>query len=84
MTRRGRFSHRLTQVKRTTSYDSSGGTDVALVLSLDGRTAVTSGDDEALLAHGDSVIIDQSTTAEFQINPGTALCYLIALRAVQG
>jgi environmental stress-induced protein Ves len=82
MTRRGRFSHRLTQVKRATSYDCSGGADVALVLSLDGRTAVTSGDDEALLAHGDSVIIDQARIAGFQIDPGTALCYLITLRAV--
>lgn len=82
MTRRGRFSHRLTQVKRATSYDCSGGPDLVLVLSLDGRTSVTSGDDEALLAHGDAVIIDQARLAGFQITPGTALCYLIALRAV--
>ena len=81
MTRRGRFTHRLIQVKRTTSYDCTGGADVVLVLSLDGRTAVTSGDDEALLAHGDSVIVDQASMAEFQIDPGTALCYLVALRA---
>jgi environmental stress-induced protein Ves len=81
MTRRGRFSHRLIHVKHTTSYDCSGAADVALVLSLDGRTAVSSGDDEALLAHGDSVIIDQAHITGFEINPGTALCYLITLQA---
>ena len=55
MTRRGRFSHRLLRIAQPTSCDF-GDDDIAVVLSLDGATTVTSAQDSATLDHGDAAL----------------------------
>jgi environmental stress-induced protein Ves len=78
MTRRGRFSHRLVRIAAATSCDF-GGDDIAIVLSLDGKTTVTSGQGSEMLNHGDAVLLNRTTTTRFRILPPTGTCYLIWL-----
>jgi uncharacterized protein len=82
MTRRRRFGHRMLRIANATSYDFGDGDDVAVVLSLDGTTRVTSERDGATLGHGDAAVVCQATTAEFRISPLASDCYLILLRDV--
>jgi environmental stress-induced protein Ves len=78
MTRRGRFSHRLLRIAKSTSCDF-GDDDIAMVLSLDGTTAINFGQDGATLDHGDAAVISRATTG-FRILPATNHCYLVWLR----
>ena len=82
MTRRGRFRHHLLRVSTSMSCDF-GDNDIAVVLSLDGATGVIAGENSAALEHGDAVLIDRATTADFRIVPATDNCYLIWLKAQQ-
>ena len=77
MTRRGRFSHRLSRIETATSCDF-GEDDIAVVISLDGKTTVISGQDNATLDHGDAALFSR-TTIGFRILPTTGKCYLIWL-----
>jgi environmental stress-induced protein Ves len=79
MTRRGGFRHRLLRIDTSTSCDI-GDDDIAVVLSLDGTTAVTSGRSSATLDHGDAVLLSRTTTNGFGVLPETNRCYLIWLR----
>ncbi|WP_213769766.1 HutD family protein [Bradyrhizobium sp. dw_78] len=80
MTRRRRFSHRLLPVREPFSgnFDNS---DIAIVVSLDGRTNLTSGQDFATLDRGDAAILLRSSNAPFRIAPtAPGECYLVLLR----
>ncbi len=79
MTRRGRFSHRLKRIAKPTSCDF-GDDDIAVVLSLEGTTTITSGRDSATLNHGDATVVSRTTTTGFRILPTTNNCYLIWLQ----
>jgi environmental stress-induced protein Ves len=79
MTRRGRFSHRLLRIAKATSCDF-GDDDIAMVLSHDGTTRLTSAQDSATLDHGDVALVSRTRTSGFQIMPETNGCYLIWLR----
>ncbi len=78
MTRRGRFSHRVSHVKQPVAcgFDRD---DVAIVLSLDGSTNVSSQRDQVVLGPADAVLMQASETASFQIDPAGD-CYLIWIR----
>jgi uncharacterized protein len=79
MTRRGRFRHRLLRLAQSTSCDF-GDDDIAIVLSLDGTTEVTSERDSATLDRDDAVVLSRATMAGFRISPATNHCYLVWLR----
>jgi environmental stress-induced protein Ves len=78
MTRRGRFSHRLLRIAKTTSFEF-GNEDIAIVLSLDGPTTVTFGRDNTTLDHGDAALVRRTEMSGFQILPATNHCYLVRL-----
>jgi uncharacterized protein len=80
MTRRGRISHRLRRVRETTSCDFDGH-DIAVVLSLNGDTALTTERYAATLGHADAAILVRAREASFRMAPAAAGdCYLILLR----
>jgi len=79
MTRRGRFSHRLLRIARSTSFEF-GNDDIAIVLSLDGLTKVTFGRDGATLDHGDTALVSRTAMTGFRVSPTTSRCYLVWLR----
>jgi environmental stress-induced protein Ves len=84
MTRRRRFSHRLRQVREPEACDFDGH-DIALVLSLDGSTTISSARDLATLGHGDAVIMTRDFEAGFRIAPDAASeCWLVLLREHRG
>jgi environmental stress-induced protein Ves len=80
MTRRRRFGHRLLRIANATSYDFGDGDDIAVVLSLDGTTRVSSERDGATLGHGDAAVFCRSMTAGFRMIPAISDCYLVLLR----
>jgi hypothetical protein len=82
MTWRGRFRHRLLRVATSTSCDF-GDDDIALVLSLDGTTTISFGQDSTTLDHGDAALVSR-TTAGFRILPAANQCYLVWLREQRG
>jgi len=84
MTRRRRFSHRLRQVRKPEACDFDGH-DIALVLSLDGSTVISSARDLATLRHGDAVIMTRDGGAGFRIAPDAASqCWLVLLGEHRG
>jgi environmental stress-induced protein Ves len=78
MTRRGRFRHRLLRIARSVSRDF-GDDDIAEVLSLDGTTMVTFGEDSTTLDHGEAAGFSRTTMIGFRILPTTNHCYLVWL-----
>jgi environmental stress-induced protein Ves len=78
MTRRGRFRHRLLRIARSVSCDF-GDDDIAEVLSLDGTTMVTFGEDSTTLDHGEAAVFSRTTMIGFRILPTTNHCYLVWL-----
>jgi environmental stress-induced protein Ves len=78
MTRRGRFSHRLLRIAKSTSFEF-GNDDIAIVLSLDGLTTVTFGRDSTTLDHGDAALVSRTQMTGFRILPATNHCYLVRL-----
>jgi hypothetical protein len=60
------------------SYDF-GDDDIAVVLSLDGATMVTFGEDSTTLDHGEAAVFSRSTTIGFRILPTTNHSYLVWL-----
>ena len=79
MTRRGRFSHRLSRVTTSVSCDFAED-DIAIVLSLDDMATVNCGQDSLTLAHGDAALVSRAVNTGFQILPATKACYLVWLR----
>ena len=75
MTRRGRFSHRLQRVTEAGFYDF-GGDDIAVVLSIGGKTTVMAEQDAKILDDGDAVVIHRTATAGFQIVSTAGDAYL--------
>jgi environmental stress-induced protein Ves len=83
MTRRERFSHRLRRLRATEAFDFEGH-DIAVVLSLNGSTALTSGVEATTLDHGDAAVLVRTHEVSFQIAPAAANdCYLVLLREHQ-
>jgi environmental stress-induced protein Ves len=80
MTRRGRFGHRLLRIANATSYDFGDGDDIAVVLSLNGATTVTSEQGTETLDHSDAAVVSRTANAEFRILPATGDCCLVLLR----
>jgi environmental stress-induced protein Ves len=83
MTRRRRFSHRLLRVRQQTSCEFDGN-DIAVVVSLNGSTSLTSQHEVTTLNHGDAAILRRTRDASFRIAPAIASdCYLVLLRQHQ-
>lgn len=79
MTWRLRFSHRLRRIREAESCDFDGA-DIAVVLSLNGHTALTSKRDATTLDHGDAAVLAEADDACFQVAPNAACdCYLVLL-----
>jgi uncharacterized protein len=78
MTRRGRFRHRLLRIAKSTSCDFADD-DIAIVLSIDGTTTITSDQDSITLDHGDAALLSRATMTGFRILP-MSHCYLVWLR----
>jgi uncharacterized protein len=78
MTRRGRFRQRLLRITKSVSCDFDDD-DIAVVLSLDGTTMVTFGQDSTTLDHGEAAVFGRPTMIGFRILPTTSHCYLIWL-----
>ncbi len=79
MTRRGRFRHRLLRIEKPTACDF-GDDDIAIVLSLDGTTTVSFGQDTVTLGDADAVVIGRTEMTGFQISPAAPHCFLIWLK----
>jgi environmental stress-induced protein Ves len=80
MSRRKRFSHLLLRVQKATTR-SFNSDDVAIVLSLDGETCLSSSGKNVSLDHGDAAVLTRAIDLSFEItppNPGE--CYLVLLR----
>jgi uncharacterized protein len=80
MSRRQRFSHRLLRVQQsiTSDFDSD---DVAIVLSLNGTTRLSSSGNTVSLGHGETAVLTRASDVSFEVtppNPGE--CYLVSLR----
>jgi uncharacterized protein len=83
MTRRGRFGHRLRRIRQPEACDFDGH-DIAIVLSLNGSTALTVEREVAALNHADAAILIKAREASFRIEPADASdCYLVLLREHQ-
>lgn len=80
MSRRQRFSHRLMRVQEPVSGDFDGD-DVAVAISLNGSTRLSSVGNIVLLGHGDAAVLSRTTDPSFAIaSPNCGECYLILLR----
>ena len=80
MSRRQRFSHRLLRVQKPVSRNF-GGDDVAVAISLNGSTRLSSVGNIVLLGHGDAAVLSRTTDPSFAIaSPNCGECYLILLR----
>lgn len=80
MSRRQRFSHRLLRVQKPVSRNF-GGDDVAVAISLNGSTRLSSVGNTVLLGHGDAAVLSRTTDPSFAIaSPNCGECYLILLR----
>lgn len=80
MTRRRRYSHRMQRIRWPTSCECDG-TDVAVILSFNGSTALTLQHDMVTLDHGDAAILVPAREPEVQFVPHLGSdCYLVLLR----
>jgi uncharacterized protein len=80
MTRRGRFSHRLTQFQRPMRGDFADRDDIAVVVALNGGATVASDRETAKLDHGDAAILARARDSGYLVTPGSGSdCYLILL-----
>lgn len=80
MSSRRRFSHRLLRIEQPVASDFDGD-DVAVVLSLDGETLLSSARNIVTLDQGDAAVLSRASDLSFEItppNPGE--CYLVLLR----
>jgi environmental stress-induced protein Ves len=76
MTRRGRFGHRVERITQPMTYHF-GGYDVAVLLSLNGKTTVAVEQDRATLNHGDAVVLSR-ITGDLRV-ASTSDCHLVWL-----
>jgi uncharacterized protein len=80
MSRRQRFSHRLLRAQNPISSDF-GDDDIAVVISLNGETQLSTVAKTASLDHGDAAVLARTTDLSFKITaPNSGDCYLILLR----
>jgi environmental stress-induced protein Ves len=80
MSRRQRFSHRLLRVQKSVSRNFDDD-DVAVAISLNGSTRLSSVGNTVLLGHGDAAVLSRTTDPSFAIAPpNCGECYLILLR----
>ena len=80
MSRRQRFSHRLLRVQKSVSRNFDDD-DVAVAISLNGSTRLSSVGNIVLLGHGDAAVLSRTTDPSFAIaSPNCGECYLILLR----
>lgn len=80
MSRRQRFSHRLMRVQQRVACDFDGD-NVAIVLSLNGESRLSSSGDTISLDHGDAAVLTRASDLSFELtppNPGGS--YLVLLR----
>jgi environmental stress-induced protein Ves len=83
MTRRGRFGHQLRRIQTSMSCEL-GRRDIAVVLSFNGSTTLTSEQDAATLDHADAAILTGMRDTSFRIAPSSSSdCYLVLLHEHQ-
>jgi uncharacterized protein len=83
MTRHGRFGHQLRRIPTSMSCEL-GGSDIAVVLSFNGSTTLTSEQDTARLDHADAAILTGTREGSFRILPSSSSdCYLVLLHEHQ-
>ncbi len=81
MTRRGRFRHAVLPIVRPTEHEVAAGTCAAVVVSLDGRTALD-GRRRIRLAHGDAAVFEPAGEETIRVAPsGRARAWLVLLLA---
>jgi uncharacterized protein len=84
MTRRGRFSHRLTRLQRPMRCDFADRDDIAVVIALNGGAMMASDRETAKLDHGDAAILVRARDSGFLVTPSSGSdCYLIRLSKQQ-
>jgi len=80
MSRRQRFSHRLLHVQKSVSSNFDGD-DVAVAISLNGRTRLSSAGNTVLLDHGDAAVLTKASDLFFELTPpNPSESYLVLLR----
>lgn len=80
MSRRQCFSHRLLRVHKSV-LSNFDGDDIAVAISLNGRTRLSSVGNTVLLDHGDAAVLSRTTDLSFEITPpNSGECYLVLLR----
>jgi uncharacterized protein len=80
MTRRGRFCHSLQRIVQPASHDLAGDGSIAIVVSLHGRTIISTEQVSDILDHGDAAIVHRANETKIRIEPSaTANCYLVLL-----
>ncbi|KIZ47661.1 MULTISPECIES: HutD family protein [Rhodopseudomonas] len=83
MTRRDRFRHSLQRVAQPTALDFHGAGDVAVVLSLNGSTAIASDTGRDMLEDGDAAVLRQTDQLAYRILPAIGCdCFLVWLRQI--
>jgi len=81
MTRRGRFCHSLQRIVQPVSHDLTDDVDIAIILSLHGRTTARTERASTILEHGDVAVIHRAVETRIRIEPGPkAICHLVLLR----
>ncbi len=84
MSRRQRFSHRLLRLQQPVSSDFDGD-DIAVVLSLNGESRLSSSGNTVSLDHGDTAVLTRTTDLSFEVAPANSgACYLVLLREQHG
>jgi hypothetical protein len=79
MSRRQRFGHRLLRVHQPIASDF-GSDDVAVVLSLNGESRLSSSGNNVSLCHGDAAVLTPASDLSFEIiPPDPGECYLVLL-----
>ncbi len=66
MSRRQRFSHRLLRVQQSIASDFDSD-DVAVVLSLNGTTRLSSSGSTVSLGHGDAAVLTRASDVSFEV-----------------
>ena len=80
MSRRQRFSHRLVRIQQPALSDFDNN-DIAVVLSLNGRTRLSCLSKTVSLDHGEAAVLARPSDLSFEITPANpGQCYMILLR----
>jgi len=82
MTRRARFSHRLTRIREPAERGLTDD-DVAVVLAVNGQVIVASNSEVVTLEHRDAAVLTQSNDMTLISPAADCECYLVLLRELR-